>query len=141
MSLFKWSKDHSIYLPEIDAEHRGLCRIGAELHKAVLAGGKAAQLKPVLVNLFEAADEHFRHEERLMKVVHYAAFNWHKRQHETVRKRIRQAIKDVEAGDADACLELIKFLDKWLVDHMTVADRMMGAFIRNYLRFNTSLAS
>jgi hemerythrin-like metal-binding protein len=141
MSIFKWSKEHSIYLPEIDAEHRGLCGIGAELHKTVLAGGKAAQLKPILANLLEAADEHFRHEERLMRVVHYSAFEWHKRQHDTVRKRLKQTIKRVEAGNVDACTEFVKFLNTWLVDHMAVTDRMMGAFIRNYLRFNTALAS
>ena len=141
MSLFKWSKGHSVYLPEVDAEHRNLCQMAAELHKTALAGGKSEQLKPILLNLLEAADEHFRHEERLMKVVHYSAFEWHKRQHDTVRKRLRQAIKRVEAGETEACMDFLKFLGTWLVDHMTVTDRMMGAFIRNYLRFNTALAS
>uniref|UniRef100_Q01N69 Hemerythrin-like metal-binding protein n=1 Tax=Solibacter usitatus (strain Ellin6076) TaxID=234267 RepID=Q01N69_SOLUE len=141
MSLFKWSKGHSVYLPEIDAEHRNLCQMAAELHKIALAGGKSEQLKPILLNLLEAADEHFRHEERLMKVVHYSAFEWHKRQHDTVRKRLRQTIKRVEAGETEACTDFLKFLGTWLVDHMTVTDRMMGAFIRNYLRFNTALAS
>ena len=141
MSLFKWSKGHSVYLPEIDAEHRSLCDLAAELHKAVLARQKPGQLKPILLNLLEAADEHFRHEERLMKVVHYSAFEWHKRQHDTVRKRLKLAIKRVEAGETEVCADFLKFLGAWLVDHMTVTDRMMGAFIRNYLRFNTALAS
>jgi hemerythrin len=141
MSFFKWSKEFSVYLPEIDAEHRSLYRIGAELHQAVLAGGKAAQVKPILANLMEATEEHFRHEERLMRVVHYSAFEWHKRQHDTIRKKLKKANKSVEAEDRDACMELLKFINGWLVDHMSVTDRMMGAFIRNYLRFNTSLAS
>jgi hemerythrin len=141
MSLFKWSKDFSVYLPEIDAEHRGLCRIGAELHRAILCGGKAQQLRPVLANLLEASEEHFRHEERLMKVVHYAAYDWHKRQHDTIRKRLKQAMKELDAGNVESCAGLCKYLNSWLGDHMTVTDRMMGAFIRNYLRFNTSLAS
>jgi hemerythrin len=141
MSFLKWSKEHSVFLPEIDAEHRGLFRIGAELHKTILAGGKPAQVKPVLLNLLEAADEHFRHEERLMRVVHYSAFDWHKRQHDTCRKQVKRALKRLEAGDKEACAELIEFLNHWLPDHMAVTDRMMGAFIRNYLRFNTALAS
>jgi hemerythrin len=141
MSLFKWSKDHSVYLPEIDAEHRGLCRIGAELHKAILGGSRPAQVRPILVSLLEAAEEHFRHEERLMKVVHYAAFDWHKGQHDNIRKRLKAAIKQVDSGDREAWMGLLKYLNTWLGDHMTVTDRMMGAFIRNYLRFNTSLAS
>ena len=141
MSVFKWSKDHSVYLPEIDAEHRSLFRLGAELHKAVLARGTAAQIKPILVNLLEAEEQHFRHEERLMRVVHYAAFQWHKSQHDAVRKRTKLALKGIEADDLEACVALLKFLNTWLTDHMGVADRMMGAFMRNHLRFNTALAS
>ena len=72
MSLFKWSSDHSVYLPEIDAEHRAIYRLADEFHKALLAGTDAEQLKPVLAtNLLEAEEQHFRHEERLMKAMHY----------------------------------------------------------------------
>ena len=46
MSLFKWSSAYSVYLPEIDAEHREIYRLGNELHKALLAGAARAQLKP-----------------------------------------------------------------------------------------------
>jgi hemerythrin len=47
----------------------------------------------------------------------------------------------MEKGDSAAAGELLNFLAVWLRDHMSVADRMMGAYLRNYLRFNTSLAS
>jgi hemerythrin len=141
MSLFQWSNAHSIYLPEIDAEHRALYQLGDELHKALLAGAGRAQLKPILANLLESAEQHFRHEERLMRAIHYDAFSWHKHQHDAVRKRAKALAKRFEEGDAVAPSELLKFLSDWLRDHMAVADRMMGARIRNYLRFNTSLAS
>ena len=141
MSLFKWSNAHSVYLPEIDAEHRALYRIGDELHKAVLAGTDAARLQPILSNLLETAEQHFRHEERLMRAIHYTAFDWHKRQHDAVRKRAKAVAKRVAGGDSAAAGELLEYLSEWLRGHMAVADRMMSARLRNYLRFNTSLAS
>jgi hemerythrin len=141
MSPFKWNSGHSVYLPEIDAEHRALYRLGDELHKALLAGADAAQQKPILVNLLQSAEEHFRHEERLMRAMHYTAFAWHKSQHDALRKRGKAAARSVEKGDSAAAGELLEFLAVWLRDHMSVADRMMGAYLRNYLRFNTSLAS
>jgi len=141
MSLFKWSNVHSVYLPEIDAEHRALYRLGDELHKAVLADTDAARLQPILVNLQETAEQHFRHEERLMRAIHYTAFDWHKRQHDAVRKRSRAAARRVAVGDLTAAGELVEFFSEWLRGHMAVADRMMSARLRNYLRFNTSLAS
>ena len=141
MSLFKWSSAHSVYLPEIDAEHRALYRLGDELHKAMLAGADPVHLKPVVDNLLESAEQHFRHEERLMRAIHYTSFDWHKGQHDAARKKVRALAKRIDAGDAAATGELLEFLAEWLRGHLGVADRMMGARLRNYLRFNTSLAS
>src|ERR1019366_9451519 len=99
MSLFKWSNAHSVYLPEIDAEHRAIFRLGDELHMAVLAGADPAVLQPILVNLRETTEQHFRHEERLMRAIHYSAFDSHKRQHDAVRKRTKAAARRVADGD------------------------------------------
>ena len=141
MGLFKWSSAHSVYLPEIDAEHRALYRLGEELHQAVLAGAKPAQTRPILLNLLESAEAHFRHEERLMRAMRYTALDWHKGQHDAVRKRAKKQLKLLDSGHPDAAMELLQFLAIWLRDHLSVSDRMMGAYLRNYLRFNTSLAS
>ena len=141
MSLFKWTNSYSVYLPEIDAEHRAIFRLGDELHKAVLADADPAVLQPILVNLRETAEQHFRHEERLMRAIHYTAFDWHKGQHDAVRKKAKALAKRIDAGDSAATGELLEFLAEWLRGHLGVADRMMGARLRNYLRFNTSLAS
>jgi hemerythrin len=141
MSLFKWSSAHSVYLPEIDAEHRALYRLGDELHKAMLAGADPVHLKPVVDNLLESAEQHFRHEERLMRAIHYTSFDWHKGQHDAVRKKAKALAKRIDAGDSAATGELLEFFSEWMRGHLGVADRMMGARLRNYLRFNTSLAS
>ncbi len=141
MSLFKWSSDYSVYLPEIDAEHRAIYRLAAEFHKALMAGKDAEHLKMLATNLLELEEQHFRHEERLMKAMHYQGAAWHKKQHDTARKKSREMAKRLEQGDAMAAVDTLKFLSQWLNDHITVADRMMGATLRNYLSFNTSLAS
>ena len=141
MSLFTWSSAHSVYLPEIDAEHRAIHGLGNELHKALLAGREPAQLKPIVANLLESLEQHFRHEERLMDAMHYTAFAWHKRQHDAARKGAKALSRRIDAGDSAAAGELLALLSVWLRDHMSVSDRMMGAYLRNYLRSNTALAS
>ena len=141
MSLFKWTSACSVYLPEIDAEHRAIYRLGDELHKAVLADAEPAVLQPILANLLETAEQHFRHEERLMRAIHYTAFAWHKAQHDAARKRLRALARRIAGGDRTAAGEMLEFLSDWLRGHIGVADRMMSARLRNYLRFNTSLAS
>jgi len=141
MSLFKWSSDYSVYLPEIDAEHRAIYRLAHEFHQALLAGTDAETLRVMATNLLEAEEQHFRHEERLMKAMHYQGAVWHKKQHDTARRKSREVARRLEAGEPTAAADTLKFLSQWLNDHITVADRMMGASLRNYLCFNTSLAS
>ena len=141
MSSFKWSSAHSVYLPEIDAEHRGLFLLGEELQRAIAAGADVAGLRPVLVNLLESADVHFKHEERIMNASRYSAYAWHKKQHDAVRWRMRRFLRRIDAGDQSAAQELTEFLDSWLQTHTSVSDRMMGAYIRNFLRLNTAVAS
>jgi hemerythrin len=76
-----------------------------------------------------------------MRAIHYDAFAWHKGQHDAARKKAKALAKRIEGGDSAAAGELLKFLSVWLRDHLSVSDRMMGARLRNYLSFNTSLAS
>jgi hemerythrin-like metal-binding protein len=141
MALFQWSCAHSIFLPEIDAEHRALFHLGQDLEKGIAAGTGPAGIRPALVNLMAAADAHFKHEERIMKASHYNAFGWHKKQHDAVRWRMRRLVKRIDSGKPAATAELLEFLDSWLKTHTTVSDRMLGAHVRNFLRFRASAAS
>src|SRR5664279_5416509 len=141
MSLCKGSSENWMDLREIDAEHRASVKMGNEGHEALMAGAWLAQLKPILANLLESTVQHFRHEERLMRAIHYEAFDWHKHQHNVALKRSKALAKRIEAGDSGAPGELLAYLAEWLRKHMSVSDRMMSARLRNYLRFNTSLAS
>jgi hemerythrin len=141
MGRFKWTSSHSVYLPEIDAEHRALFTLGEELQRGLDSGTDVATLRPVLVNLIATAEAHFKHEERVMKAAHYASYGWHKKQHDAVRWRVRRLVKRFDAGQAEAAAELLEFLWEWLKTHTQVSDRMMGAYIRNVIRFNTAVAS
>jgi hemerythrin len=137
MGLFKWNRNHSVYLPEIDAEHRAIFQLGEELVKSIASGTDLS--RPILTNLIASAEDHFRHEERLMKASHYNAFGWHKKQHDAVRWRVRRLVKQIDAGKPEAATELLEFLDSWLKTHTSVSDRMFGAYVRNFLRLNTTI--
>lgn len=141
MALFRWSDTYSVYLPEIDAEHRSLFQIAAELHKALLACARPEKFRAVLRNLLAHTEGHFQHEERLMRAVDYPSYEWHKRQHDTVRKRAKALARRMMNGDTDAPMLLLEFLNVWLQDHIRLTDRMMGAYLRNQDRMHTRRAS
>jgi hemerythrin len=141
MLSFKWSKAHAVFLPEIDAEHRNIFRMADELHKAMNAGADSDRVLTLLRGVLAAAEVHFNREERLMRSLEYPLYQWHKQQHDTVRKRGREFLKRIEAGESAALESLMAFLAGWLKDHTSLTDRMMGAYVRNYERLHAAIAS
>ena len=134
MQQFRWTRAKSVFVPEFDAEHRNLYQIADGLHKASSAGATPDTLVPAVRALLDAAEDHFAHEERMMRAARYPLLDWHKRQHDTARKAVTARLARMEAGDALAPQELLDFLAEWLKDHLAVTDRMMSATIRAYTR-------
>lgn len=141
MRRFKWSKANEVFIPEVDAEHRNLFQLADGLQAVVLAKADATQVQEALRALIAAIDDHFSFEERRMRSAHYPQYAWHKQLHDTVRKRARLFVPRIESGDREAAMLLLEFLSAWLMDHTALADRMMGAYLRNYDRAQVALAS
>jgi hemerythrin len=134
MQHFKWTKAHAVYLPQVDAEHRNLYRMAEELHQAARTGTEAARVRELAWPFLAAIEEHFVHEERLMKAADCPDLAWHKLQHDTMRKRMKIYQSEIEAGEIEATNVFLTFLSRWLKDHMSLTDRMMGAHVRNHER-------
>ena len=141
MSLFKWSDSNEVYMPEIDAEHRALFQIGKDIEQALAAGAGIEQLKPMVEALMASAEDHFAHEERLMQAARYSAFEWHKRQHDAVRRRMLTFLSSLEQGDPDAPKLLLEYVSDWICGHTATTDRMMAAALRNYQRKRARLTA
>lgn len=134
MRFLKWSKSHAVFVPDLDTEHKVIFQAAGELAQALSSAAPLFQIQEILHRLVACTEDHFAHEERLMRSGHYESFAWHKHQHDTARKRMREFVPLVENGDAEAGTTLINFLSSWLRDHTGLTDRMMGAFLRNQQR-------
>ena len=134
MRLFKWAKSNAVFVPDIDDEHRAIFHATAELQQALRSSAPLFQVQEILHRLIASAEDHFAHEEKLMRGARYLSFDWHKQQHDTARKRLRLYVPLIEQGEVEAGTELVEFLTHWLHDHTRVTDRMMGAFLRNQQR-------
>ena len=133
MGFFHRSGGYSIFIPEIDAEHRILFRLVDELATALHSHSRQTR-SAALESLVSHMQDHFAHEERLMRASRYDALAWHKGQHDGARRQVRQFIKRIEEGDRKAGAELLQYLAGWLQNHMPVTDRMMAAYLRNFQR-------
>jgi hemerythrin len=69
-----------------------------------------------------------------MAAARYGSLRWHKQAHYAARRRVQQFVVRIEQGEQKAGGELVEYLTSWLNDHTGVADRMMGAFLRNHQR-------
>jgi hemerythrin len=138
MRLFHWTRAKSVFVPELDAEHRNLYQIAEEAHKALLAGAPLGVTTPQIRALLAAAEDHFAHEERLMREARYPLLKWHSGQHDTVRKHAAELLPLIEAEDPTASTELLEFVGLWLKEHTAVADRMMSAALRAYSRLRAA---
>jgi len=146
MRLFRWKDEHQVFAPPLDAEHRDLFRRGEELQRAIAAGAEISIIQEKVRLLAAAAENHFAHEERLMRSLNYSSYAWHKGLHDGVRRQLQAFAERLggpegAAGGAAAVRDLLRFLDAWLRDHIAVADRMMASYVRNAERAAQGLAA
>jgi len=134
MRSIKWTTSNAVFVTEIDDEHKEIFDAVLDLQNLLGGPGPWPELSKVTRHLVSSIDEHFTHEERLMRAARYDLLRWHKRSHDGARKRVAQVIARIEQGDAKAARELVEYLTAWLHAHTALADRMMGAFLRNHRR-------
>jgi hemerythrin len=134
MRIFEWNESHAVHVPEVDGEHQQLFRLCDDLQRAMIAGAPSPDVQSIVDDLVIHAAHHFSHEEREMRASGYSLYAWHHRQHHTARFKIRVLERRIRRGDRDAVLELLDFLSAWLSDHIRLADRMFGAYLRNHQR-------
>lgn len=121
---------HSVFVPDLDDEHKEIFEAVAEVQSAP-AG---SDLRAVMAHLTDCIVEHFAHEERLMRAARYSSLRWHKHLHDSARRQVLQFVERIQQGDGDAIPLLTEYLSSWLSSHTRIADRMMGAFLRNQSR-------
>ena len=127
----KWSASHEVFVPELDDEHKDIFEAVAGLRSALAGETTLPDLVALTNRLAAYAVDHFAHEERLMRAARYESLRWHKQQHDGVRRQVSEFAARIEQGDRTAGLALVEYLSSWLANHTRVADRMMGAFLRN----------
>ena len=138
MRSLTWSSSHAVFVTEIDDEHKEIIAALSDV-KAVVTSGAGFAGSKATDHLIRCMAGHFAHEERLMRAARYSSMRWHKSAHNNARRRVRQFVERSEQGDTGAGEELVEYLTSWLHDHTRLADRMLGAFLRNHQRFTCKM--
>jgi hemerythrin len=134
MRHFKWNGQYTVYVPDIDTQHKELFKLGAELHRALAQGAPQEKTESLLHDVLEHISVHFAHEEGMMEETGYPSRGWHCKQHQTAGKRAALLLRYVRKGETAQAIEALEFLSNWFRDHTSVADKMMGSYLRNRRR-------
>jgi len=128
--MFQWNDAYSVNLTRIDAQHKKLFRLAADLHRAMLAGAVKESLFQLLEDLVQYTVVHFAYEERLMQEAGYPDFAAHKAQHEDLARRVRQFQEDFEGGRIATGITLLQFLKEWLQKHIIESDQKYAPYVK-----------
>ncbi len=130
--MFQFTDDCLLGVPELDNEHRKLFDL---LHQAMFmlqneyGGDKYSEIKGLLEELEQYADEHFAHEEAYMEKICDPEWILQRSQHRTFREKIIEFFVrniDGEEEQRQALEDLINFLAKWLYHHIIGSDTLIG---------------
>jgi hemerythrin len=124
--MFQWTREYAVGVAEIDQEHQRLFALAEEMHQAMLAGKGKEVLKLLLADLLAYTDQHFAHEELLMKRIGYPQFREHQLQHQALHARVHALHDRAASGEITMTIEVAQFLVEWLKEHTTTSDRRIG---------------
>ena len=128
--LVTWSDRYSVGIARIDSEHQKLIDLVNDLYSAMLEGRGKAVIGQVLDGMADYTMSHFVNEERLMRVHSYPGFEAHKAEHEKLVQQVKRLQEESRSGKVVISMEVMRFLQHWLVDHIVGVDKQYAAHLR-----------
>ncbi len=130
MALIVWDRHLEVGHPKIDAQHRSLVDAFNALHQAMKQGKGKEEVGKTLAFLANYTSEHFAMEEGLMRQYAYPAMTKHQALHQDLVAKVGDLVNKVQAGQAMVTLQVMDFLEGWLVEHIQGEDCQLSAYLR-----------
>lgn len=126
----RWTKALSVGIADIDAQHRELFR-RARVFADGLTARSRLEVGLLLSYLRAYAVTHFDEEEEAMRETAYPGFRRHKAEHDRFMRDVLRMTRDQEKrrGPGVDPAALARFMEDWLVDHVSSTDRAMARFL------------
>ncbi len=128
-SAFRWTKNYSVNIAVLDAQHQGLFATINELNNALSSGQGAKVTESVLKKLVKYATTHFAAEEMLMTEHEFPGLATHRAEHEKFGEKVGEFLADYRAGKSGVPVSLMLFLHTWLKGHILTADKAYSSFL------------
>jgi len=130
MDRFQWREAFRVGDGGVDDQHKRLFSLLAGLYREIHSKQAQRAVQAALQELLNYTRYHFSDEEQLMRAVGYPGYPAHKGLHDRLLAQVQEMSVRCQAGEEDMGIELLEFLNEWLVQHILEHDRAIGRFIR-----------
>lgn len=130
MALIDWDARLETGHATIDEQHKSLVEILNRLHLAMKQGRGKGELEGILVFLKDYTLTHFAMEEDLMARHGYKGAAQHKAIHAELVAQVADLVTKFQSGKAMLTLEVMSFLEDWLVKHIQGEDYRFALDLR-----------
>lgn len=128
--MFEMKDEYLTGIKSIDDEHRELFRIAQEAYEIFTNNyipDKFDHIVALLERLREYTKIHFTHEEEYMESIQYKRMFTQKMEHNTFIEKLDEIDLDqIDRNQTDALLDIMEFLEDWLVHHIVEKDKLIG---------------
>lgn len=126
MTLLEWSEALALGIEQIDKQHKILLDIMNELNDQILRGKNAEGSLMAVTRLESYTRQHFADEEALMLQTGFPGLKGHKVVHSRFEDRLKSFAASDFGGEPGKALEMLSFLQDWLVDHILGQDLLFA---------------
>jgi hemerythrin len=130
MASVSWDDNLCVHIPEIDQQHQRLVGMLDDLSDAMVEGRSQEELRRILDGLVDYARVHFADEERYFVRFRYPAASGHIAQHRAFIDRVTEFRSRVDPHEMGVSIDLLAFLETWLIRHIRDSDGAFGLFHR-----------
>ena len=128
--MYKMKDEYLTGIEFIDAEHTKLFEIANRIYgimKDEFIPDKYDYIVEVLQELRDYTHYHFQHEEEYMKQIHYKRILSQIVSHKDfIEKLDSYNLEKVDEEQEQTILQLLEFLNDWLVEHICKSDKMIA---------------
>jgi hemerythrin len=128
--MYVFKDDYRTGIASIDEEHEKLFEIADRAYETLVdefIPDKYDYIVDILKELTAYAAFHFEHEEEYMASIRYKKLMSHKVEHQDfVEKIASYDLSEVDENQKGVILELLDFLNDWLIHHILENDKLIG---------------
>jgi hemerythrin len=128
--MYEFKEEFRIGIESIDLEHQKLFEIADRAYETLMDDfipDKYDYIVDILKELKDYAVTHFQHEEEYMMSIRHKKLFSQKAEHQEFTEKVASYnLDEVDEDQKGVILELLDFLNDWLVHHILESDKLIG---------------